>query len=1281
MLVTTLLLAVGLPSAALAAEPGLRGQWHLDTVTGAGASSTTPDSSGAGQTGTFTGTPSLVPGRFGQALDSAAANSWMNVAKPPASPWSLEPSDQVSVTAWIKTPSFPGALRYILAKGNFGTPGSCNGSSYALYTGFGSGGDLGLSFYVWTDTSSAVRSPIVPAASPIWTDGKWHAITGTYDGATVRLYVDGAQFGAGTPATGSLRYAGSAADAFTVGRYADQTCTGNSQFTGAIDEVRVHDHALTPAQITKLHDTAAAAPPDLGEPGTTVPPPTTTTTTTPPPAPPRPPFVIAELPARNIAPPALQSTRQGSDSAVYSCTNGEWEGLGDDPQFTRWIYSRDLNTGKDSFVTGTSGYVLKATSTKRLLFCVVRARTRSGTTIAATGATRLVPDFRISSSVFGPLVSSKTDYTGDLRIRGIDVFQLVQPSSGAGNYGFEGFPVRDRAFPTTCGGGTPTTLALPGCKADGKATQQATYNGVPVDADKPTSAVVYLDRVPGGPSVRSDAQLQVRLQATAGARLRASLTRTVRAFDLRSSTSDAVTTDERGDERFGVRFDLPQSWLLAAANGTFDLTASVSIVGAPETRQCQTTTIIARLDLTAGCYVNDTFTLSGTFARVLTFSAIIRAIALTAPSQTLASLKSPASVLAGAQDVLPGGEHFQISPYAAQVGIDPATATNAKNCPAPAGEAPSAVAPRLRTCASANVTNAVRAWVAGGPARTVEASPTDGFHVLVAVHNYQYTAGATEPGSSFNGGGVGKWGRSNNQPYLQINDGTINRPLTAATHELVHAMGAPHAGVKLAGIGGDPSCGGDNNGQVGEPWPNDQAGRLQGVASYPSSADRPRTADSDTPVPNASTPLWDFMSYCTGDATAWISPRNWNRTFAFMIDAEDVVPTSFQVPVRLRADTGQAPASGLVPVVTGAGFVVGIVDGAGARITGTEPADPEHQVPAGDDGSALRVRGLAADGRILGEVGARVTTGTDDGATTFIAPVPKGSAAVELVSGDAVVDRRTGGRPPTVRLISPQRRGTRVGRSLPVRYRASDPDGGALTAQVEFSPDGKSAWRTIARGPATGKATLPAQLLRTATAGRIRVKVSDGFATDEATSVALHVDGRPPTATIVRPARGERGQAAAAVVLLGQGADERGKRLRSRALTWFAGAKRLGTGERLRVRLAPGRVELRLVVRDARGRRTTARRTVRIDPVTLEIRTLRAAAVRAGARRFTVTVRTNVPAVLRGGGVTARVGPTTRRVRLALPAKPRTGIARVRLRLAPVGGGPALRPTVVVLRG
>jgi hypothetical protein len=262
-----------LPGGALAAEPGLVGQWHFDGYTGSGVNATTPDSSGFGGTGSFANTPTLTPGRFGSAFNGPVGAEPMTVSGTSGNgSWALEPAGAVSLTAWVKYTGDPGVLKYIASKGDFRyvpNGSDCAGGSYALYTGYN--GRPGLTFYVTTPDGNSRSSPNLTDNSKVF-DGQWHAVTGTYDGSNARLYVDGvlvpgAQGGAGS---GAIRYGGSLQQhsAFGVGAYPDAgTCPDNSKFPGSIDEVRVHNRALTAGEITKLHDPAATTPPDLTPPG------------------------------------------------------------------------------------------------------------------------------------------------------------------------------------------------------------------------------------------------------------------------------------------------------------------------------------------------------------------------------------------------------------------------------------------------------------------------------------------------------------------------------------------------------------------------------------------------------------------------------------------------------------------------------------------------------------------------------------------------------------------------------------------------------------------------------------------------------------------------------------------------------------------------------------------------------------------------------------------------------------------------------------------------------
>jgi hypothetical protein len=294
--------------------------------------------------------------------------------------------------------------------------------------------------------------------------------------------------------------------------------------------------------------------------------------------------------------------------------------------------------------------------------------------------------------------------------------------------------------------------------------------------------------------------------------------------------------------------------------------------------------------------------------------------------------------------------------------------------------------------------------------------------------------------------------------------------------------------------------------------------------------------------------------------------------------------------------------------------------------------------------------------------------------------VAAGAASVELVSDAGVLDRRDRSRPPTVRVTAPGR-GARVGPrgALAVRWTSSDPDGGALRATVEYAPNGSSAFRTVFQGPDRGATSIPGRFLEGAAGARVRVTVDDGFNEAGALSAPFFADGSAPAARIVVPAVGDALQAGR-VLLVGSARDDRRQRLRGGSLTWFAGARRLGSGERLRTSLGVGRVTLRLRARDARGRVSTASLRVRVAPVMLQVRTLSAPdRVRRGARTVPVRVATSLPASLRAGGRTFRVGPVARTLAVPLPARPVSGVLRVALRVAVPGQRP-LAGRVVVFR-
>jgi hypothetical protein len=182
--------------------------------------------------GTLQGGTTWTKGRFSNALSFDGNAAAVDV---PAEN-GLEGS-QVTVSAWVNSATSPGNFKYIVAKG----AQACLAASYGLYTG----ANGGLEFYVasngglnWTISPDA-------GATAVW-DGNWHSVIGTFDGSTVRLYVDGKEVGSGTADTAAVSYNLSNGNDLEIGNYGG--CSGLG-FSGKIDEVKVFNRALGPQEI------------------------------------------------------------------------------------------------------------------------------------------------------------------------------------------------------------------------------------------------------------------------------------------------------------------------------------------------------------------------------------------------------------------------------------------------------------------------------------------------------------------------------------------------------------------------------------------------------------------------------------------------------------------------------------------------------------------------------------------------------------------------------------------------------------------------------------------------------------------------------------------------------------------------------------------------------------------------------------------------------------------------------------------------------------------------
>jgi fibronectin type 3 domain-containing protein len=205
--------------AALAAN-GLVAAYSMDQ----GSGTALPDISGTGNTGTLSGATWATAGKFGAALSFNGSSNLVSV--PDAA--SLDLAAALTTEAWVR-PTALSDWRTVLFK-----DGSLGGMVYNLYAH----GTAATNVPTAELNIGGDKAVSGTTALPLNT---WTHLAATYDGATMRLYVNGAQVaqraqtGLIPASTGALRIGGN-----TVYR---------EYFAGLIDEVRVYNRALSAGEV------------------------------------------------------------------------------------------------------------------------------------------------------------------------------------------------------------------------------------------------------------------------------------------------------------------------------------------------------------------------------------------------------------------------------------------------------------------------------------------------------------------------------------------------------------------------------------------------------------------------------------------------------------------------------------------------------------------------------------------------------------------------------------------------------------------------------------------------------------------------------------------------------------------------------------------------------------------------------------------------------------------------------------------------------------------------
>jgi chitodextrinase len=210
-----------------------------------GAGATTVDLSGNGNTGLIINATWTTAGKYGNGLVFSGVNTWVAIADAP----SMHLTTGMTIEAWVKPSVVENRWREVFYKGDaYGNDllyleaMTTSGAVPAIGTQLTSGGSI-----------------VATGTTPL-TANAWAHMAATYDGATLRLFVNGVQV-ASQAQTGTLL---TSTQSLTIG--ADSI--HGSFFQGTIDEVRVYNRALSASELqsdmsTPLGTIVPAAPQGL----------------------------------------------------------------------------------------------------------------------------------------------------------------------------------------------------------------------------------------------------------------------------------------------------------------------------------------------------------------------------------------------------------------------------------------------------------------------------------------------------------------------------------------------------------------------------------------------------------------------------------------------------------------------------------------------------------------------------------------------------------------------------------------------------------------------------------------------------------------------------------------------------------------------------------------------------------------------------------------------------------------------------------------------------------
>lgn len=224
------------PIAGLDMADSLLAFWSFDEGSG-----TTVDEPIGNFDGSLTGSSWTSSGKISNALVLAGGTDRVGIDPPTATEISVS-GTTLSLAAWVKHSSFQGAGNnaHYISKAT----GNTDDNAYWVMGNNGDG--TGVRFSL--KTADSISTKLTSANGTIALD-TWHHVVATYDGAKMRLYVDG-EFVVDTAKTGNI----SAGTDVPLGLGNLPPGNGGRGLFGELDEVRVYDKTLDLDEVQALFE-------------------------------------------------------------------------------------------------------------------------------------------------------------------------------------------------------------------------------------------------------------------------------------------------------------------------------------------------------------------------------------------------------------------------------------------------------------------------------------------------------------------------------------------------------------------------------------------------------------------------------------------------------------------------------------------------------------------------------------------------------------------------------------------------------------------------------------------------------------------------------------------------------------------------------------------------------------------------------------------------------------------------------------------------------------------